>query len=188
MTRVTVRFLSLLLPLGIAACANSGGYPSLALRDVERASETGAATSGAAKPGGSAAAAPGDQAPAIPALPPASADLVTRLATLVKIAQDADRQFQANRPAAERAIAASGAVGSDSWSSASIALGTLESSRSSGMSALAQLDTLYADARDVAPVEESPSATAIGAARTQVAALIDAQDAALATLSGRLKG
>jgi hypothetical protein len=182
MTRVTVRFLSLLLPLGIAACANSGGYPSLALRDVERASEPGA------RPGGSAAAAPGDQAPAIPALPPASADLVTRLATLVKIAQDADRQFQTNRPAAERAIAASGAVGSDSWSSASIALGTLESSRSSGMSALAQLDTLYADARDVAPVEESPSATAIGAARTQVAALIDAQDAALATLSGRLKG
>lgn len=188
MTRVKVRFLSLLLPIGIAACSTAGGYPSLALRDVERADEPNAQRPNAQRPGGSAAPAAGDAAPAAPALPPASADLVTRLAGLVKVAREADGQFQANRPAAERAIAASGALGSDSWSTASVALARLESSRSSGMASLAELDTLYADARDAAPVEESPAATAIGAARTQVAALIDAQDAVLATLSGRLKG
>jgi hypothetical protein len=183
MTRVKVRLLSLLLPLGIAACSTSGGYPSLALRDVERPAEPGAA-----RPGGSATPATGDAAPEAPALPPASADLVTRLAGLVKVAQEADQRFQTNRPAAERAIAASGSLGSDSWSTASVALATLESSRSSGMTALAELDTLYADARDAAPVGESPAVTAIGTARTQVAALLDAQDAVLASLSRRLKG
>lgn len=179
MTRAKVRFrIALLLlpvlPLGAAACSTTGRYPSLAQRDVERVS-------------GSAAPAQADAEPAIPAMPPASADLVTRLAGLVKVAEGADAQFQANRPAAERAAAAAGDTGSDSWASASVALARLETSRSAAMTALAELDTLYADAREQSPLEESPSSTAIGEARARVAALVDAQDATLRKLATRLR-
>ncbi|MFD1958647.1 hypothetical protein ACFSHP_05180 [Novosphingobium panipatense] len=118
---------------------------------------------------------------------PASADLLTRLAGLVKAARDADGRFQSNRAAAERAVSAAGSTGTDSWSTASVALARLESSRSSAMSALAELDLLYAEARNAAPVEESPSATAIGDARSQVAALLEAQDSLIARLAGRLR-
>lgn len=178
MTRATVRLLTLLLPFGIAACSTTE-YPSLAVRDVET---LGQRASGSGMP------ASGDQAPPPPALPPASADLVTRLKGLVATAQEADRQFQSNRTAAERAVAAAGNVGSDSWSNASVALARLETSRSSGMAALAELDVMFADARDAAPAQDPPQVTAIGDARTQVAALLDAQDQVLAALSTRLKG
>ena len=175
MTRAKARYLAILLPFGMAACSTSGAYPSLAQRDVERVS-------------GSGTPAAAEEAAPVPALPPASADLVTRLAGLVKVAQAADRQFQSNRAAATRAVAASGGVGTDSWSTASVALAKLESSRSSGMGALADLDTLYADARDAAPLDESPSTLAITSARSEVAALLEAQDKVIADLSGRLKG
>jgi hypothetical protein len=175
MIRAKARLLALLLPFGMAACSTTGAYPSLAERDVERIS-------------GSAAPAEGEAAPAVPALPPASADLVTRLDGLVKVAQAADRQFQTSRAAAQRAVAAAGGEGTDSWSGASVALAKLESSRSSGMGALADLDVLYADARNAAPTDESPSSIAIRDARAQVSALIEAQDQVIAALSARLKG
>ncbi|KQM18321.1 hypothetical protein [Novosphingobium sp. Leaf2] len=173
MTSATLRILTLVLPLGIAACSTTGRYPSLGIRDVERQN-------------GSAQAAPGDGVPPI-TLPPASADLVTRLAGLVKTAQDADRRFNTDRGAATRAVASAGALGSDSWSAASIALAQLENSRSSAMAALAELDTLYADARDAAPAQESPSVKAIADARTQVSAIVSSQDETIAGLSVRLK-
>lgn len=175
MTRAKVCFLALVLPFGLAACSTAGSYPSLAERPVERES-------------GTATAASGDEALPAPVLPPPSADLVTRLGALVKVAQTADREFQSARPAAERAVAAAGGTGTDSWSAASIALARLESSRSAGMTALAELDTLYADARSNAPVHESPSTRAIEDARTQVAGLLDAQDSLLDRLSNRLQG
>lgn len=174
MTRAKARFLALLLPFGMAACSTSGTYPSLAIRDVERVA-------------GSGTPAEGEAAPPVPALPPASADLVTRLQGLVNVAQAADRQFQAGRAAATRAVAAAGGVGTDTWSAASVAMAKLESSRSSGMGALADLDVLYADARGAAPNDESPSAKAIADARSQVAALLDAQDQVIDGLSRRLK-
>ncbi|WP_429277614.1 hypothetical protein [Novosphingobium gossypii] len=174
MTRAKARLLTLILPFGMAACSTGGSYPSLAIRDVER-------------PSGTATAASGTQADAAPVLPPASADLVTRLAGLVKVAQDADTRFQSNRTAAERAVAAAGSAGSDSWSSATVALARLESSRSAAMTALAELDTLYADARDKAPLGESPTSQAIGDARSKVAALVNAQDQAINALSSRLR-
>jgi hypothetical protein len=173
MTRAKARFLALLLPFGMAACSTSGSYPSLAVRDVERVGGSGTPAA--------------DEAPAIPALPPASADLVTKLQGLVNVAQAADRQFQTNRAAAQRAVGAAGSEGTDSWSAASVALAKLESSRSSGMGALAELDLLYADARSTAPLDESPSAKAIGDARSEVSTLLDAQDKVIADLSTRLK-
>jgi hypothetical protein len=166
--------LTAVLPLLAAACSTAGNYPSLAIRDVERAS-------------GSAAAAQGEAAPPMPALPPASADLVTRLDALVALARAADRNFQSNRAAAERSVVGSGGVGTDSWSDASIALARLESSRSQAMVALADLDTLYVDARTEAPLEESPSAKAIGAARDEVSAWVAAQDEVIGRLASRLR-
>ncbi|EIZ78839.1 hypothetical protein WSK_2382 [Novosphingobium sp. Rr 2-17] len=168
------RVAALLLPLVATACGTTGKYPSLAIRNVERVS-------------GSAPGAPGTDAAPPAALPPASADLTTRLQGLVASARDANERFQAKRPAAERAADAAGAVGTDSWSSGSVALGVLEGSRSQAMVAMGELDVLYADARDAAPTDESPSALAIGEARKQVGDWIAAQDAVLATLAGKLK-
>ncbi|MCJ2187744.1 hypothetical protein [Novosphingobium beihaiensis] len=163
----------LALPLALlaSACSTAGRYPSLALRDVERAKPVA-----------------GDPAPPVRPLPPASASLVTRLDGLVAIARDADRQFQAQRPAAERAVGAAGDVGSDSWSTASVALASLESSRSNAMAALGDLDTLYVDARTAGALEETPSAKAIAAARDQVNGWVAAQDDVIAHLSARLPG
>lgn len=179
MIRVKARLplLSLALPLTMlaSACSTAGTYPSLALRDVERAS-------GRANP---AAGATG--APAAP-LPPASADLVTRLDGLVAAAREANRQFQSNRPAAEQAVAAAGSSGSDSWSTASVALARLESSRSSAMVALGDLDTLYVEARTDGALEETPGTTAIAAARDQVEGWVAGQNAVIAALSAKLRG
>lgn len=179
MTRAKARLLPVLPLIGAllatAACSTANTYPSLAQREVERV-------------GGSAAPAGGEAGPPAPVQPPASADLVTRLDGLVAMAREAERQFQSNRPAAERAVASAGERASDSWSAASVALARLESSRSSAMTALADLDTLYADARDKAPLGESPSTAAIGAARAQVSGWVDGQDRVIAALDARLKG
>ena len=165
--------LSVLLPMLAAACSSAGTYPSLGLRDVERASA-------------SAEPVPGETPPPAAPLPPASASLATRLGSLVAMAQTADQQFQASRPAAERAVADAGPVASDSWSTASIALASLESSRSNAMTALADLDTLYVDARTAAPLEETPSIETIAAARDQVSGLVSAQNAVIARLAAHL--
>lgn len=169
--------LPLAVPLAMlaSACSSPGNYPSLALRDVERAS-------GSAKPVSGEPA-----APAAP-LPPASADLATRLDGLVAAAREANQQFQSNRPAAERAVAAAGDTGSDSWSTASVALARLESSRSSAMVALGDLDTLYVEARTAGALEETPSAKAIAAARDEVDGWVASQNAIIAALSARLPG
>lgn len=175
MIRAKAHLLPALLPILAAACSSAGSYPSLELRGVERMS-------------GSATPVAGEAAPPAPALPPASADLATRLDGLVAAAREADQQFQANRPIAERAVASAGDVASDSWSSASVALARLESSRSSAMAALADLDTLYVDARTSAPLEETPSARAIAAARDQVSGWVASQDKVIESLASRLPG
>lgn len=174
MIRTHARFLAVALPMLAAACSTAGSYPSLAMRDVER---------------GTRHAMPvmGQTAPPLPALPPASADLTTRLDGLVAVARAADQQFQSNRPAAERAVAAAGNTASDSWSSATIALAKLESSRSQSMVALAELDTLYIDTRSAGPTEESPSAKAIAAARDEVGGRVAEQDKVIAGLAARLQ-
>lgn len=174
MIRSKPRLIPLLLPILAAACSSPGSYPSLEQRPVER-------ISGSAKP------VAGPPAASSPALPPASANLATRLDSLVASARDADQQFQANRPAAERAVAAAGNVASDSWSTASVALARLESSRSQAMIALAELDTLYVDARTSAPAEDPSSAKNIAAARDQVNDWVAAQDRVLNDLNARLR-
>ena len=170
-----LRVIPALAPLLLGACAANSSYPSLDIRPAERINQT-------ANPAA-------DTAPPAPAPPPASADLNTRLADLVRYAQQADSQFQSLLPGVQRTIAqASGAaIASDRWSSAQIAFAQLDSASSGTISALADLDSLYAQARDKDPLTQTPSISAIVAARSQVLALAAKQDDVLASLSASLK-
>jgi len=55
------------------------------------------------------------------------------------------------------------------------------------MTALAELDTLYAAEKVASAQPDSPSIEAIGAARTQVEAWIAEEDAVVTRLTGRLR-
>ncbi|GAM04851.1 hypothetical conserved protein [Novosphingobium sp. MBES04] len=168
---------ALALPLAAAllssGCASTRDYPSLSIREVERNMRARPSKAEEAE---------------TPQLPAASADLATRLDGLVAMARTADGQFADEKNRAERAVAAAGGRTSDSWSAAQIALAALESHRSHAMTALAELDQLYVDARDEAPLAPSPKAESIAAARDTVSDIISAQDSVIDGLSARLAG
>lgn len=180
MTRATARPLVAFLPFAMAACATADEYPSLAQRDFERNAGRVCGTATPVDPAPEPEPAP---------LPPASADLLARLEGLVSAAREADRRFASQRDDAERAVsrASGAAAASDPWAAAQVALAALETSRSAAIAALADLDTLYADARDAAPTEVSPSAEAIGRARSQVSELVAQENDVIAGLSARLR-
>ena len=158
------RLFPLALTMLLAACATPSAYPSLAIRDAER-------VKGAFGP-------PDTGTPAPVVAPPApSAELTARLAQLQDQAQAAHREFVSAVPAAERLANGAGAVGSDSWASAQVALADLDSSRSKAAVALSELDILFIDATIDATRRE-----AIGAARDSVVALVGQEDAVLARL------
>jgi len=173
------RFAVLILPAItlpiLSACTTAGAYPSLGRRDAERIERR-------------ALPAPGEAPPA-PALPPPSADLVTRLDGLVASARSAHNSFSGKQASAERAVAAASGASpaSDSWVAAQVALSALQASRSAAMTALAELDTLYAAEKVASAQPDSPSIEAIGAARTQVEAWIAEEDAVVTRLTGRLR-
>lgn len=162
-----------MLALGLSACSTAGSYPSLSYRAVERFAMPAAA----------------EPTPPPVQLPPPTADLTTRIDGLVAAARDADKQFAAKRPAADRAVAAAARSSrtSDAWISAQVAVAALQSSRDSAVAALADLDSLYADARQAEPVDESPSALAIDTARSQVQGLVNTQNDVITGLDARLK-
>jgi len=168
------RTLPILAAPALAACAASSDYPSLAIRQVERVQ--GSATPVAGSPD------------AAPVLPPASADLTTRLGGLVDLAQKAHAAFAARQGAVERAVSGAGGVTSDSWSNAQVALAELQAARSPTVTSLAELDQLYVDARAANPEQVSPAAAAIGAARDKVANWVTTEDGVIGKLSARLKG
>lgn len=173
MIRANARLLSLFLAVslapGLAACSSAGTYPSLAYRPVERVTPVA--------PDPSATVAP---------LPPPSADLTTRIAGILTTAEQADGAFTAKRPAAERAVSSAGSRGSDSWLTAQVAVSTLQASRDPAIAALAELDTMFAAARDAAPDQESPSAQSISAARDKVQTQVDAQNDVISRLEAKL--
>lgn len=158
---------SFLIAVPLAACATpSDRYPSLGLRDAER-------VAGSFDP---------DTAQAPPPAPaPPSADLLARLAQLRQAAAKAHAEFLSAVPAAERLARAAGSVGSDSWASAQVALAGLDSARSQAAIALGDLDVLYVDATLADEHRET-----IGAARAEVVALVEEEDALLARLRARL--
>ena len=155
------------IALGLSACAStSDRYPSLGLRDAERVQGT---------------LEPDAAAPAAPSPAPPSADLLARLAQLQSDATRAHRAFVSAVPAAERLAKAAGAVGSDSWAGAQVALADLDSTRSTAAIALGDLDILFIDATIAADQRE-----AIARTRDEVLRMIGEEDAVLARLRGRL--
>jgi len=156
----------------LAGCATSGDrYPSLAIRDVERAE-------GQFEP-----------VPSTPlAVPevaiPAGGSLPERLAALDAAADAAHQAFLASVPAAtRRANAAAGAaIGSDAWASAQVALADLDSARSMTAIPLADLDTLM-----VASAVQAQDVSAIEAVRQQVLAKVSEEDEVLARLRAQVR-
>lgn len=169
--------LSLLASLAtLAGCATGGDYPSLALRDAERVR-------------GSAAAAPSEaQAPIV--LPPPGTDMVTRIDGLLAAAREAHAGFERKQAATRRAVSAArgASVASDGWISAQVALADLQSARSGVVTALAELDSMYVDARAAEAATVSPTAQAIATARDTVEAWVAQENEAIASLSGDLRG
>ena len=172
MSRFATTALVIVSPVLLAGCATADEeYPSLAIRDVERAQgqfETG-------EP------ARLDIAPVETAF---DGPLPETLAGLVDAAAEAHEEFTSVQPRAARLVAAArgSGVGSDSWAAAQVALAELDSARSQAAIALGDLDTLYVAARTAA--EE---ADAIDAARNRVIALVEEEDAALADLRDRIR-
>lgn len=157
----------------LQGCAASTAYPSLGIRDVERVQ-------------GSASPAVGT-ADAVPVLPPAGADLTTRLASLLDTARKAHAGFQSRQAGAERAVGAAGASGSDSWTAAQVALSDLQTARSGALISLAELDRLYVDERAAHPEQVSPTAATIATVRDQVDGWASAETAVIGRLETRLR-
>lgn len=155
----------------LAACSTaSDKYPSLAIRDVERAQ-------GRFEP-----------APATPLVVPevavpSAAPLPERLATLGSQAAAAHQAFLTAAPRAERAaLAAEGdAIGTPVWAMAQVALSDLDAARSQTAIALADLDTLM-----VSRAVQAEDVSAIEAVRQQVIAKVTEEDETLARLRARV--
>jgi hypothetical protein len=146
----------------LAGCASTGRYPSLAIRDAERATGT---------------LQPAEPEPYMPpATPPETLDRVERL---VADAEAAHQAFLAAADEGRATIAAGrGAVeASDAWSRAQVALADLEARRSQTMVALAGLDRLYVDAELSGAALER-----ISAARDGVIALVESENRTIADL------
>ena len=155
--------------LALGACSTSeGAYPSLAKRAAERITATWPP-------------APPPPPPAPPPLDPATS---SRLDGLLAQVSAADGRFAGKIARARTLVAAarSAPMGSEAWSVASIAIAELESARAEAMVAMAQLDSIYADARtegrDVSGIEET---------RQKALAIIAAQDGVLDSLKGVLE-
>tara|TARA_R110002072_G_scaffold38314_18_gene110997 strand:- start:6888 stop:7388 length:501 start_codon:yes stop_codon:yes gene_type:complete len=163
--------LSALAALTLSACASSGGdYPSLAIRDVERA--RGRFEPIAVDP------------IAVPEVPVAyEGSLQERLAMLVEAARSAHQRFVASLPAARRTVASAGraAIGSTAWGASQVALADLESIRSDAAIPLADLDILH-----IAASVASEDRGQIDTARSAVIALVEEEDEALAELRARV--
>lgn len=157
---------TILLPiLALAGCAGSADrYPSLSIRDFERAPPAPEETAGLSPS-------------------PAPADLPARIEQLLATATDAHRAFAAATPDAERSVGA--AIGTNvennEWSAAQVALAALDSKRGSTAIVLGDLDNLYADA-----TLQFAERDKIADARSVVTALIDEEDQVLERLRSQL--
>ncbi|MBC7159405.1 MAG: hypothetical protein H5U21_05060 [Porphyrobacter sp.] len=165
--------LALMLPIlpAIAGCASpAGDYPSLAIREAERATGTMAVPASPPPP------------PSPPAPGPAPA-MAAELAALADAAAQAHRAFLAAAPAATRTIEAarSAGTGSEPWARAQVALAGLTSARSRTMMPLADLDRLY-----VAAAVEGGALAPISAIRDPVEAQVAEQSRIIERLSAVL--
>lgn len=166
------RFFGLAMLPWLAACATTGHrYPSLAIRDVERAQGQFEPTPAAPL-----------EIPEIPAV--AAGPLAERLTALGTAATGSHRAFLASAPRAARLAdaAAGAAIGSDAWASAQVALADLDSARSQTAVALGDLDTLM-----VGTAIRGEDVSAIETVRQQVLAQIGEEDETLARLRAMVR-
>lgn len=172
MPRYLATFALAVLVTNLTACATPhGSYPSLAIRDVERAE-------GRFEPSPAAPL----EVPAV-ALP-ATGTLQERLQALSARGDAANRAFLAGvgRAAQLASAAAGAAVGSDAWASAQVALADLDSARSLTAVTLADLDTEM-----VAAAVQAEDVSAIEAVRGRVLTHVGEQDEVLARLRAKVR-
>lgn len=170
MDRRTLRLLPALAALALGACASDrGAYPTLERRAAERVNGTAPVVSP-------------DTAPAALPAPP-SAELIDRLDLALAQARTADARFRQQTPRTRDLVANArgAAVASEAWSVATVAVADLESARSEAMTALADVDALYAAARIA-----GDDATAIESVRSQILEMVASQDAVLDSLKDSL--
>lgn len=163
---------AMMLPmvLGVAGCATpDGDYPSLAIRDAERAVGT--------------IAVPTPPPPPAPPPSPPAPGVLGELAALASAAAEAHRAFLAAAPAATRTVEAArrAGTGSEAWARAQVALAGLTSARSRTMMPLADLDRLY-----VAAAVEGGALAPISAIRDPVEAQVAEQTRTIDGLSAVL--
>jgi hypothetical protein len=155
--------------LSLSACASDeGAYPSLAKRPAERVTATW----------------PPAPPPPEPAPPPLERATLGKLDALVGEVRSADAKFRAKEGRTRTLVAtARGApMGSEAWSVATVAISELEAARAEAMVAMAELDSLYAEART-----QGRDVTLIEKARDQATAMIAGQDRVLESLKGALE-
>lgn len=162
-----------LLAISLAGCASTAddGYPSLAVREVERAEGTFEPVE--------------SKRLDVPQVETGlTGGLEARLAALVDQARSAHAQFTGSVGTAEQRVAAASgsAVGTDRWAAAQVALADLDSARSSAAIALGDLDILYG-----AAAVQAEDTSAIEAARNTVIALVSEEDAILERLRARVR-
>lgn len=178
------RRLAASLALFLAGCANMGndgrGYPSLARRPIE---------SGAPVPQ-TALPAPGPAAPQ-PANA-ALADWPAQVPALLRQAENGRATFDAayESVAARVRAASSAPVSSEAWVVAHVGIGQLEGRRNDAVSALASLDTLYADRARAIADGQLPvvgPGDPLADARSAALAIVDSENDRLDALKALLK-
>lgn len=175
-TRFAIPVLTVaLLALGGCASANRSRFPSLERRAAER--QYGTALPVTVPSTG-----------AQPAPLPANAGFAARVSALRDRAQDAHRAFSAQQGAATRlATAARGAApGSEAWSVAQVALAGLDSARSEGMIAMADLDRMLIAATEAAVSGGDADLVMVKPAHAEVQRMLNEEDAAIAELRDRI--
>lgn len=169
-TPVRPAFISLTLLAGLTACTStSDRYPSLAIRDAERAYASGAFDSHPTPP---------------PAPVELSAALVQKLSQLQGQAQQAHHAFLAAAPRTRTLVnsARGSAIASDSWVAAQIGISGLEAHRNRAMVAMADLDALLLQTEI-----EGGAREAVQQAHTAVDSMIHEEDSVLSSLKGQLQ-
>ncbi len=152
----------------VTACASTGDFPSLAVRDSERVTGT-------------------LEAPPAPTYtpPPLSTATVTTLGELAERVRSAHQRFLAEAATARATVArgAGSSAGTDTWSDAQVAIAGLQAIRSDAMIALADIDRIHVDTHvvggDAAWTEQ---------VRTEASALVAEEDRLIGALLGQLAG
>lgn len=167
--RLPARLAALAAALALAGCAVPPGAPapSLATRGAE-------------------AIDPRVPLPSEPAVGPAAAALLARLAELTALARSGDSAFRDAAAAAERLAGAAGAPQGESWIAAQQALSAAQAARAPTTRALGDIDEIAARALAATGGIPGGDLAAIRAAAAEVAAIDRAQAQRIDAIQGRL--